>query len=119
MGIINDGLRSFESVSALLSRVNLAAMTLPTNSNDHPARPNFRTGSTGPVNRCHPPRVVQLSSRSLAVLRSELRRQPEIRQDVVARARALAADPEYPRIEILRIVAQQILRAPDLSEHDS
>jgi hypothetical protein len=94
-------------------------MTLPTNSSNHPAQPNFRTGSTGPVNRCQAPRVGQLSARTLAILRSELRNQPEIRPEVVARARALAADSEYPRIEILRVVAQQILRAPDMSELDS
>ena len=94
-------------------------MTLPTNSSNHPAQPNFRTGFTGPVNRCHAPRVGQLSASNLAVLRSELSRQPEIRPEVVARARALAADPEYPRIEILQVVAQQILRAPDLSELES
>ena len=52
-------------------------------------------------------------------LRSELIRQPEIRPDVVARARALAADPNYPPMETLRAVALQILRAPDLSEDDS
>ena len=93
-------------------------MTLPTNSSNHPAQPNFRTGFTG-RNRCHAPRIEQLSATNLAVLRSELSRQPEIRPEVVARARALVADPEYPRIPILQVVAQQILRAPDLSELES
>jgi len=94
-------------------------MTLPTNSSNHPAQPNFRIASADPVNRCHPPRVAQLSAGNFNFLRSELSRQPEIRPEVVARARALAADPQYPRIEILRVVAQQILQAPDLSELDS
>ena len=94
-------------------------MTLPPNSGNHPAQPNFRIASSGSVNRSRPPRSGQLSVRNLAVLRSELTRQPEIRPEIVARARVLAADPDYPRIEILRVVAQQILRAPDLSELDS
>jgi predicted metal-dependent RNase len=52
-------------------------------------------------------------------LRAELKRQPEIRPDVVARARTLLRDPDYPRIEILRNVASQILESPDLSEDES
>ena len=52
-------------------------------------------------------------------LRSELKRQPEIRPAVVARARALAADPNYPPMEIVCAVANQILCAPDLSEDAS
>ena len=91
-------------------------MTLQPNSGNHPAQPNFRLVSSSPVRRSRPPGSAELSARNVAVLRSELSRQPEVRPEVVARARALAADPDYPRIEVLRIVAQQILRAPDLSE---
>lgn len=49
-------------------------------------------------------------------LKGALAQQPEIRPEVVARARALAADPSYPSPEILRQVGEAILKAPDLSE---
>jgi len=49
-------------------------------------------------------------------LRAELARHPEIRAEVVARARALAADPTYPPLAAVRAVADQVLRSPDLSE---
>jgi len=65
------------------------------------------------------PRVDQLSTESAAFLRSELERQPEIRPDVVERARALAADPDYPSREVLGKVGEMILRSPDLSEDES
>jgi hypothetical protein len=52
-------------------------------------------------------------------LRTELKRQPEIRPAVVERALSLAADPDYPPMEILFAVAHQILAAPDLSEDES
>jgi hypothetical protein len=60
-----------------------------------------------------------VSTEHAAFLRSELERQPEIRPEVVERARALAADPSYPPVEIMRHVASQILAAPDLSEDQS
>jgi hypothetical protein len=49
-------------------------------------------------------------------LRAALQDQPEIRPEVVARARALAADPAYPSPAILRQVGEAILRSPDLTE---
>ena len=52
-------------------------------------------------------------------LRAELKRQPEVRPAVIVHARALAADPDYPPMEIMFAVAQQILAAPDLSEDAS
>lgn len=58
----------------------------------------------------------QISTESAAFLRAELQRQPEIRPDVVARARALAEDPNYPPAAVLKDVAAKILAAPDLSE---
>jgi hypothetical protein len=57
-----------------------------------------------------------ISTESAAFLRFELTRQPEVRADVVERARLLAADPSYPSIEVARKVAEQILASPDLSE---
>jgi hypothetical protein len=61
----------------------------------------------------------QISTESAAVLKSALSSQPEIRPDVVARAKELAADPSYPSAAIIKNVAQQIIGAPDLSEDES
>jgi hypothetical protein len=58
----------------------------------------------------------QISIENAVFLRAELARQPEIRAEVVARARELAADPGYPPAEAVRKIADQILRSPDLSE---
>jgi hypothetical protein len=65
------------------------------------------------------PRGDQLSTESAAFLRSELTRQPEIRPDAVERARALAADPNYPSKEVLSHVGAMILNSADLSEDES
>ena len=65
------------------------------------------------------PRLDQISTESAAFLRSELQRQPEVRPEAVARARALLADPNYPSPQVLRKVAEQILASPDLSEDES
>lgn len=54
-----------------------------------------------------------------AALMAALAAQPEIRPEVVARGQALAADPSYPSPEVMRGIAAQILRAPDLSEDAS
>jgi hypothetical protein len=58
----------------------------------------------------------QLSTEHAAFLNSQLAAQPEIRPDVVARARALAADPSYPPMAVIQKIASQILASPDLSE---
>ena len=64
-------------------------------------------------------RLDQISTESADFLRAELQRQPEIRPEVVARARALAADPNYPPMAAIRKVAAQILASPDWSEDES
>ena len=69
--------------------------------------------------RQHAPRSDQLSTENATHLREALSRQPEIRPEVVERARALAADSNYPSHPILRHVAATILQAPDLSENVS
>ena len=94
-------------------------MPYSNNSSDHPAQPNFHLGSKGAVVRSRASRPELLSAQNNAVLRAELQRQPEIRMDVVARARSLVADPAYPSIDILRHVAAQILSSQDLSEDES
>jgi hypothetical protein len=54
-----------------------------------------------------------------ATLRSSLQQVPEIRPEVVERARALAVDPAYPSDEIIRTVSAVIVNSPDLSEDNS
>ena len=51
-----------------------------------------------------------------AALKAALSNQPEIRPEVVARARLLAADPAYPSPAILRQVGKVILNSPDPDE---
>lgn len=58
----------------------------------------------------------QFSNESTVRLRAALDQQPAVRPDVVARARALANDPDYPSAATIRHVAAQILAAPDLTE---
>lgn len=94
-------------------------MISSTSSTDRAARPDLTPASGPSTGRPYTPRPDQISTESAAFLRSELQRQPEIRPEVVERARALAADPDYPPREILRNVAQQILSSPDLSEDES
>ncbi len=64
-------------------------------------------------------RADSFSPGSAALLRAELHRQPEIRPEVVARARRLAADPSYPPPAVVSRVASLILAAPDLSNDES
>lgn len=66
--------------------------------------------------RAAAPRPDRISTERAAFLRGELERQPEIRPEVVARGRELAADPAYPSPAIIRHVAAQILAAPDQTE---
>ncbi|MCR6654575.1 MAG: hypothetical protein NVV63_01915 [Opitutus sp.] len=61
----------------------------------------------------------QLSTENVEHLKAALAAQPEIRPEVVERAKALAADPEYPSLDILKRVSGMILAAPDLSEDQS
>jgi hypothetical protein len=94
-------------------------MISSTSSTDRTARPDLVSNAAPATEKAQTPRADQISTESAAFLRSELARQPEIRPEVVERARALAADPNYPSIEVLRNVAGQILNSPDLSEDQS
>jgi hypothetical protein len=91
-------------------------MISSTSSADRSGRPELIALQTRPPAR--PPRLQSdaIATESAAFLRAELARQPEVRPEVVARARALAADPDYPPAAVIRHVAGQILGAPDLSE---
>jgi hypothetical protein len=60
-----------------------------------------------------------LSTEKAEQLRTALASQPEVRPEVVARGRALAADPNYPPASVIRGIASQILASPDLSEDPS
>ena len=94
-------------------------MISSTSSTDRAARPDLVSNTSANSERPNTPRSDQISTEGAAFLRAELQRQPEIRSDVVERARALAADPNYPPVEVLRNVAEQILNSPDLSEDES
>lgn len=94
-------------------------MISSTSSTDRLARPELVPAAGQSAGRPSAPRPDKVSTEQGAFLRAELTRQPEIRPEVVARARALAEDPNYPPQEVLRKVAEQILAAPDLSEDQS
>ncbi len=80
-----------------------------------------RTARTEPVAPSQPkvavkgPGADNFSAASAAALREALARQPEIRPEVVERARGLAADPNYPSAGIIHQVSRQILNSPDLT----
>lgn len=67
----------------------------------------------------NPDNADQFSAENSAALRVALTRTPEVRPEVVARGRALAADPSYPSAEILRKVGEAIIKSPDFSEDAS
>lgn len=94
-------------------------MITSTSSSDRAPRPEALAASGQPATRPLTPRPDQISTASATFLRAELQRQPEIRPEVVARARSLAADPNYPPQAVMKKVAEQILRSPDLSEDES
>jgi hypothetical protein len=94
-------------------------MITSTSSADRTVRPEIVPPAPKTGERTHAPASDQISTENAAFLRAELQRQPEVRPEVVARARALAADPSYPHPAALRKVAEQILAAPDLSEDHS
>lgn len=82
-----------------------AAAALPT-----PAKPAASNLAPGPD---------RLALGQAASLNAALADQPEVRPEVVARGRALAADPDYPSAAVLQKVAQLIVASPDLSEDPS
>ncbi len=92
------------SASNSLSTVrNDALAAAATSANSRPAG--------GPADQIHIDKA--------AVLRSSLQQVPEMRPEVVERARALAADPAYPSADIIRKISAAIVNSPDLSEEPS
>jgi hypothetical protein len=90
-------------------------MINPTSSSDRVLRPEppvLHAKTTAASN----PGADTFTPWNTEALKSALQAQPEVRPDVVARGKALAADPSYPSPEILRRVGEAILRSPDLTE---
>lgn len=94
-------------------------MITSTTSTERTVRPDLPPAAAGGPDRGPAARPDRISTESAAFLRTELQRQPEIRPEVVARARALAADPDYPPRAVLADVAAKILAAPDPSESEA
>jgi hypothetical protein len=94
-------------------------MIISTSSTDRTANTATVSLAGQPAPRVAAPRTDQVSTESATLLQNALQRQPEIRPEIVARARALAADPGYPPTAIVRMIAQQILASPDLSDDES
>lgn len=61
----------------------------------------------------------RFSTEQSSALREALAAQPEIRPEVVARGKELAADPSYPSFDILRKVGEALIKSPDLTEDES
>lgn len=94
-------------------------MILSTTSTDRSARPELIPASASPRPSKPGSSSDQISTENAEFLRAELKRQPAIRPEMVTRGKALAADPNYPPMDTLRKVAEQILRSPDLTEDES
>lgn len=62
------------------------------------------------------PAADSFSPQQQAALRANIESQPAVRDDMIARGRALMADASYPNKETLRTIAGQILKAEDLSK---
>ena len=72
--------------------------------------------STASVAQAPSKPIDQIHIDKASALRSSLQEVPEIRPEVVERARALAADPTYPSNAIISHISKAIVNSPDLSE---
>lgn len=90
-----------------------------TTSTDRTASAETISAQGNPATRPTAPRTDLLSTENVAFLRAELNRQPEIRPEVLERARALAIDPNYPSRETMQKLAGMMLNSPDLSDDQS
>jgi hypothetical protein len=92
-------------------------MISSTPSSDRPVRPDALSAAAQKApGRTAGPGADQLSLDKVQLLRAALSAQPEIRPEVVARGRALAADPSWPPPAVMQRVSEMILKAPDLTE---
>ena len=94
-------------------------MISSTSSSSGAPRADFNLAPGASVPRPAALQADQLSTGHAEFLQAQLDQLPEVRADVVARARVLAADPNYPSPAVIQRVASQILAAPDLSEDGS
>jgi hypothetical protein len=94
-------------------------MIQSTSSSDRAAASDSVVAANQPANRSLRQQPDRISTQGAAYLSSALASQPEVRPDEVARASALAADPDYPSAAIMRSIAGKILASPDLSEDES
>lgn len=86
-----------------------------TSPSDRTARPEALSQvSQKPVVRA--PEADRFTAGQSTTLKAALAAQPEIRSEVVARGKELAADPNYPSLEILKNVGSQLISSPDLTE---
>lgn len=86
---------------------------------ERPPRPEPTAVSESSAQRLTPPRRDLISTDGAAFLRGALMRQPEVRSEVVARGRLLAADPNYPPGPVIERIARTILASPDLANDES
>lgn len=94
-------------------------MISSTSPSDKSARADALAAAGQQAGRSRAPRTDHLSTDSAKWLNAAMASQPEVRPEVVERARALAADPSYPPAEVIRKIGETILAAPDLSEDES
>ena len=88
----------------------------------HSTSPSDRTARTDalpqvqqkPVVRA--PEADRFSAGQSTALRGALATHPEVRPEVVARGKALAADPNYPSLDILRSIGAKLIASPDLTD---
>ncbi len=82
--------------------------------------PTIQAQALAAADRAAPPKAAtpaeHLSRPGVEALRTALQSQPEVRPEVVARGRALAADPAYPSSAILQDISRRILQSPDPAE---
>jgi hypothetical protein len=81
---------------------------------------HFRAGPRADQSLPEPlaPRPPQFSLKGRSAGRS-FGRQSKIRPEIVARARALAADPDYPPLAVVRRIAQEILTSANTAAYES
>lgn len=72
--------------------------------------------TNGSASKAQPKAIDQIHIDKAAALRTNLEQVPEIRAEVVERAKALASDPTYPSDNIIRQIGRAIVESPDLSE---
>lgn len=96
--MIHSASSSSSSASASARQVAIAAAS-PTSTAPAKSRP-----------------IDQIHIDKASALRSNLQQVPEIRPEVVERAKALAVDPSYPSDGIIHAISKAIVNSPDLSE---